>query len=131
MGRTILAILTGFITWSILWFALNGVLNAGFSEYIQENGAITNTGVLMMILIGSVVISIISGYVTAVIARDEILKHTLIFGVINLAVGIFFQSQAWDLLPLWYHLSFLILLIPAIIYGGKLREQRIGELASA
>jgi hypothetical protein len=29
--------------------------------------------------------------------------------------------SAWQLTPVWYHLVFLALLVPAVLYGGRLR----------
>jgi hypothetical protein len=41
--------------------------------------------------------------------------------VIQLGLGIFFQSQAWQLMPLWYHVPFLLLIVPATLLGARLR----------
>ena len=40
---------------------------------------------------------------------------------IQLALGLVFQAQAWKLIPVWYHLSFLLLLAPATLLGAWLR----------
>jgi len=33
-----------------------------------------------------------------------------------------FQSMAWNLLPLWYFIVFLLLLIPMAVAGGRLKR---------
>ena len=55
--------------------------------------------------------------------RQQVPDHrltTLILGILLLIVGVLVQAMVWNLLPIWYHLIFLILLIPATIAGGKL-----------
>jgi hypothetical protein len=44
-----------------------------------------------------------------------------ILSVLLIVVGVFVQAQLWRLLPAWYHLSFLILLLPATLAGAWLR----------
>ena len=39
--------------------------------------------------------------------------------VLLLITGIFVQMSIWALMPAWYHLTFLALLIPVTLVGGK------------
>ncbi len=121
MVRGILAVLAGFILWSVIWLATTNSIMAAMPEEVQPGSPVTNTGILLLLLVVSVIASVASGYLTALIAKENTMKYVMAFGVINLAVGIFFQVQNWQFMPLWYHLIFLVLLIPAIVYGGKLR----------
>jgi hypothetical protein len=34
------------------------------------------------------------------------------------------QASAWSALPLWYHLPFLALLVPACLLGGRMTARR-------
>jgi hypothetical protein len=45
--------------------------------------------------------------------------------VLLLVVGIYFQSQYWHVMPLWYHLIFLALLIPMCFVGARLAAPRV------
>jgi hypothetical protein len=76
----------------------------------------------MILLVRSVIVSMISGLVTALIAKENF-KSPLGLGVLLLIFGIFLQAVHWDYMPLWYHIPFLIWLIPITILGGKLRKQ--------
>ncbi len=78
-------------------------------------------GVLLALLVLSVIASVASGYLTTVIAQDPSITPGLILGVILLIVGILVQRSAWNLMPLWYHLVFLGLLIPGSVLGWWLR----------
>ena len=66
------------------------------------------------------VFSIAAGYVAATLAKENS-RSPLYLGVLLLLVGIAFQAAAWNRIPLWYHLPFLLLLIPMSVLGGKLR----------
>ena len=38
------------------------------------------------------------------------------------AVGIAVEASVWSLLPAWYHIIFLVLLIPVTMAGGRLKK---------
>jgi hypothetical protein len=66
------------------------------------------------------VCSLASGWTTAIVVGRSAMTPVLILGVILLAVGVLVQGLNWDKLPLWYHLPFLALLVPATVLGGML-----------
>ena len=133
MVRIILAIIVGFIVWSILWVGSDFVLMAvspdwyGKHQTNLEAAALNRTPfmsdslVLIIALIRSVIFSIISGFLAASIARENT-KSTLGLGILLLLFGIYIQSIFWNNAPLWYHIPFLALLIPMTILGGKLKN---------
>ncbi len=124
MLRSILAVIAGNIVWTILWLAMNAVLAGIHPQIADGKTRIESVSLLLFILVYSVVISVVAGYITALIARRNEIAHTVALGILQLAMGIFFQSQAWNLLPIWYHLSFLILLIPGNVFGGLIRQKQ-------
>lgn len=121
MLKIILAIIAGFVLWSFLWVAGDAVLRAVWKSY-DESVAVMSFSAAMLIvpLILSAIVSIISGYIAALIAGENS-KSPLILGVILLLVGILVQMSVWEQIPLWYHLTFWILLVPMTILGGKLK----------
>lgn len=132
MLRIILGAIAGFIVWSILWVGSDAMFMAIFSSYREylegfNNALITkqpfeiNLTILFLTLIKSFICSIIAGLITAIIAKENT-KSTILLGILLLAFGIFIQSIYWNYLPLWYHLSFLILLLPMSFLGGKLKK---------
>lgn len=133
MLRLILGIIVGFVVWSILWVGSDAVFMAVSDWYgkhhTEFDAAVTNnqpfavdSTVLIIGLVRSVIFSVIAGFVTAAIAHENTLS-TLGLGVLLLAFGIFVQSVYWNYVPLWYHIPFLLLLIPMTFVGGKLRKQ--------
>ncbi len=134
MGRSILAVLAGAVVWAVLWLGSNATLAAVFPGQLVPNQYIGHTGILMTLLALCIAFSLLAGYVTAVVARTNLVKHGLALGVLQLGLGIFFQSQYWNLMPLWYHLVFLTLLLPGNVYGAWLRDtvsRRVNAMASA
>jgi hypothetical protein len=132
MGRIILGVVAGFIAWSILWVGSDagfslissdwGKTSAEFQEAVANKTPYTlSSMVLIALLVKSFIVSIISGFITALIARENT-KSTFVLGILLLLFGIFVQATHWNYMPLWYHIPFLILLIPMTILGGKLRK---------
>ena len=132
MVRIILGAIAGFIVWSILWVGSDAIFSAisadwgktstDFRDAVANNTPYTlSSTVLIALLIKSFIVSIISGYIAALIAGENT-KSTVGAGVLLLLFGIFIQATHWNHMPLWYHIPFLILLIPMTILGGKLRK---------
>ena len=133
MLRLILGIVVGFIVWSILWVGSDAFFMAistsyrdymeGFQKALETKQPFELSSVILLLtLFKSFICSIISGLIAALIAKENN-KSTLFLGILLLAFGIFIQSVYWNYIPLWYHLTFLILLIPMTFLGGKLRRQ--------
>ena len=124
MLRSIGSVVTGFALWTLLWLAGNAGLAAGLPDAFRADGSIESSGLLLVVLALSALFSIVAGYVTAAIARTARMKHAAALGLLLLAVGVFVQIQYWNVMPLWFHLPFLTLLIPAALGGGLLRILR-------
>jgi len=133
MLRVILGIVAGFIAWSILWVGSDQLLinlspgwygahQLAFQKAMFNKTEFTpDSTILILHLVRSVVISIMSGFLAAVIARGN-RNAPLGLGILLLVFGAFIQVMAWSYLPLWYHVAFLALLIPMTILGGRLKK---------
>ena len=133
MGRIILGVIAGFILWSILWIGSDQLLMAVWPEWYGEHQImfqfamnenkpfVPDSTILIMHIIRSIIISIIAGFFAAMIAKENS-RSTLALGVLLLAFGTTVQLMAWNYLPIWYHLIFLVLLVPMTILGGKLKS---------
>lgn len=119
--------IVGFIVWTVLWLGSGALMDMipTFTLTADADGSFTNipTNYLIIKLVLSVIFSIVAGLIAATISK-ETTTAPLVLGVALLIVGIFFQFGTWDLLPLWYHMTFLIFLLPATLFGGKLRSFR-------
>ena len=57
-----------------------------------------------------------------------LLATSAVLGLLLLVVGVGVQAAMWNLMPLWYHLPFLALLLPATLAGAALaRRGKMGE----
>lgn len=121
MIRLALAIVAGFVLWSVLWLGGSALLRSLFAVDVTNSSSITDRRLLLLLLVLALIASIGAGYLALFIAQATVIRAALILGVLLLLVGIAVQSQYWTQLPLWYHLTFLILLLPATVMGGWLR----------
>ncbi len=88
----------------------------------------------MTLLTLCIAVSLLAGYVTGAVARTKPVSHGLALGILQLGLGIFFQAQYWQLMPLWYHLVFLTMLLPGNVYGAWLQDtvgRGVNAMASA
>ncbi len=123
MGKIILGAVAGFIVWTVLWLGSDGIITA-LMPGLAPNAdlSVVPSSYLVIKLVSSFIFSIIAGFVAALIAKESMLS-TAILGILLLLTGLFFQISAWNQIPLWYHIPFLLLLIPLAILGGKLKKQ--------
>jgi archaellum biogenesis protein FlaJ (TadC family) len=128
----ILGIIVGYIAWTFLWLGSDAVFSAISSDWaaksvefraaVEKNIPYTpDSTILIVLLVKSVIVTIISGFAAALVAGENT-KSTIILGVLLLISGIFVQIMHWNYMPLWYHIPFLLMLIPMTILGGKLRK---------
>jgi hypothetical protein len=122
MVRSILSVLAGVVAWTALWIPFGQVMMSAFPDIIDPRRYLGHVPILLTYIAASFVFSIAAGYITALIAKSKPRQHALALGIVQLAIGIGFEMSYWNLLPVWYHLVFLALLIPGNVLGGKLRE---------
>ena len=126
MWKQIFAVIIGYVLWSIGWLSYNSVLKKLALLPESQTQPIQDVKGLLSLLVGSIVLSLIAGYVVALIVHSTSNSPALVLGLLLLATGIFFQMQYRHVMPLWYHLLFLILLIPLCLFGASLRTAPAG-----
>lgn len=133
MVRIILGIIVGFVVWTILWLGSEQTLSSlspdwwGAHQIAFERAAVNGesftvgTSILIVNMIRGAVITVISGFVAALIAGENKLS-TVILGVLLLAFGLYVVAMTWSMIPVWYHVLFSAMLIPLTILGGRLKR---------
>ena len=119
--RSIGAVLAGWLTWGALCVTVNMGLMHFMPTLFRPDGTTESAPILGLLIAMSMVYSIVSGYLTATIAHAKPLEHAVALGVWNLSFGLYVQLHYWDVLPLWYHIPFLGLLIPGAMIGGWMK----------
>jgi hypothetical protein len=127
--KTILAIVVGYIAWTVLWLAGNAALVAAGIASRAHDVQIDSPRLLILMLGLSFVASLASGWVARVIAPAG--KAPLILALALLATGVAVQAGVWSLMPLWYHLLFLGLLVPLCLLGSRIRFKKLGAVVVA
>ena len=117
-----LGVVAGFVLWSVLWLCYNQLLLKAGVLPSDLSRPLTAPTPLLLLLAGSVVFSLVSGYVTARLAGEPSTMPALVLGILLLAVGIFFQLKMWNVIPAWYNVIFLVLLIPMTLAGARMRS---------
>jgi ABC-type multidrug transport system permease subunit len=135
MLRSILAIIAGSVAWMVTALGMDAVMMAIVPHLYDANGKVESLPLLLFSMTYSLLFSVLGGYVTALVAKRKELQHALALGVLQFVMGIAATIKFFDTAPLWYHVVFLTLLIPAILVGGQLRmmqkRRRFGHASPA
>lgn len=123
-GRVVVAVLAGAIVWAVLWIGGTQAAQAAFPAQLTPTQPITHTGALLGLILYSVVLSLLAGFVAAVVGRAQAVTAVWALAILQLVLGIGFEVSAWHLMPVWYHLVFLALIVPATVMGGRWRARR-------
>jgi hypothetical protein len=63
----------------------------------------------------------LSGFLSSFVAGEN-RKAPLVLGILLFAVGLMVEILVWQYLPIWYHIAFLLILIPSSLIGGRLKS---------
>jgi len=121
MGRIIIAVVVGFVLWTALWLVTGLVITKVVPDAAPVEGQrIESTGILLIFIVISVIISVVSGIAAVKIAPAAAAKTGWILAAVLFAVGLAIEIGGWDTTPAWYHIVFLLLLIPSVVVGARL-----------
>lgn len=116
--RTALGVIAGFVVWSVLWLCTNFALRSAGMLPATPTEPITAAAPMLALLVASVVCSVVAGYVAVRLAHVP--AAAPILGAILLVVGIVVQMKYWALMPVWYSVAFVVLLLPMAVAGGRM-----------
>ncbi len=125
-GRATLAVVAGAAVWAVLWIGGTRGGQAAFPDLLREGQPVTHAGILAALIGYSVALSLLAGFVTAAAGGREPLPAVWALAVLQLLLGIIAEASYWSLMPVWYHVVFLTLVVPATVSGGLLRTRRTG-----
>lgn len=124
LARTIIAVLAGAAVWAVLWIGGTQAAAAAFPNLFAAGQPVTHTAALIGLIIYSLPLSVLAGYVTAAAAVGDRMRAVWVLAILQLALGVLVETSSWHLAPVWYHLVFLALIVPATVYGGAMRVRR-------
>lgn len=120
MKRSILACLAGLLTWIVVVSVINRVLRQSLPNYSAAEHTLQFTLAMKWArLLMAIVTSVAAGAVTGYISRSS-RWAPLIVGSVVLAMFLPLHIAIWSKFPAWYHLTFLLTIIPAVLAGALL-----------
>jgi energy-converting hydrogenase Eha subunit F len=120
MLRNVMGVITGYAVWTAIWLAGNKLFFGAAAEAAQGGRYYSEAGPLIGVLALSIACSLAAGLATVRVALGKARGALLVMAGLLLVTGIAVQAGVWHLMPVWYHLIFLGLLIPVSLAGGRL-----------
>ncbi len=119
MIRAVLGVVVGYLIWSAIWLGGNTLFFTEAGKLVAEGKVFDQTLPLMGAIVLSVIASLVSGALCALIAQKKSRAAGIVLGLALLGTGVAVQASIWTLEPIWFHLTFLILLMPATVIGAS------------
>jgi hypothetical protein len=129
MKKAVLGVIAGLAAWMACIVVAGLIMRATWPAYVVVAEAMTFTLPMMLarLAIGAVA-TITAGWVTAAIAPRSMLVR-LMPGLILLVLFIPQHIILWNRFPVWYHLFFLLSLLPLTYLGAAIRHSTRGIVA--
>jgi hypothetical protein len=126
MLRSIGAFLAGLAAWVVVVTLLDRALRIGIPGYALAEPAMQFTlGMKVARLTIAAITSVAAGAVVGAIARPQPgTVVTFVLGALLVAGFVPTHVRLWSVFPLWYHLSFLVPLVPLLLLGQWLTRSR-------
>jgi hypothetical protein len=118
MAKNIFGVVAGLAVWLIVATVAGLIIRVSWPAYASVATAMTFTLPMMIarLSIGALA-TIAMGMVTAAIAQSVIVR--LMPAVLMLVMFIPEHVMLWEKFPVWYHLAFLLSLVPLTYVGGR------------
>ena len=127
MWRTVGSILAGLVTWAVVATILNFGLRAAIPDYHAAEATLQFT---MAMKVGRLTLAAVASLCAGAVARlvaPESRWSPLAVGLITLGMFLPVHVQLWSKFPVWYHLTFLLSIVPLALIGASLvrNERRV------
>ena len=121
--KTTGAVVAALATWILVATVLNLPLRISWPHYHEAETAFNFTFAMKLarLTLGTVS-SLAAGFVAAWIGKGR-MRAVLLTGVILLGLFIPDHYLLWSKFPVWYHLTFLVSLLPLTWLGARFHEQ--------
>jgi hypothetical protein len=120
--KTVVAVIAAMITWFFVATVLNLALRAWWPHYHEAEIAFNFTFAMKLArLVLGAISTLGAGFVAAWIGKGRMSAPTLT-GIALLCLFIPGHYRIWDKFPVWYHLTFLISLLPLTLLGAVLNH---------
>ena len=122
-GRSVLAVLAGFVVIFVLSLGTDAILHA--TGVYPPWGQPMADSLFVLATAYRILYGVLGCWVTARLAPDRPMAHAMVLGAIgfvfSLAGLVFAQKQGPELGPLWYSIAIVAIALPCAWAGGWLR----------
>ncbi len=118
--RVAVAVIVGYLVWSVLWLGGNTLLFDEAAQVVAAGKTFSDAGGLSGLIALSMVCSLAAGASAAALAKKRHRPAVLVMSGLLLATGAAVQYDIGALMPIWYHLTFLALIVPVCVVGGAI-----------
>ena len=123
MIRKVAGVASGLVVWFVVATAANLLLRVALPDYAEAEKSLSFTlAMLLARLVVGALSSVCAGFATAWITKSRGMAVTVL-GIVLTALFIPIHYGLWDRFPVWYHLSFLVSLLPFTLLGTRLKAQ--------
>ena len=124
--RTVVAVIAALVTWFFVATVINMALRALWPHYHEAEISFNFTFAMKFArLVLGAISTLGAGFVAAWIDKGRMSAATLT-GVVLLCLFIPGHYMIWNKFPVWYHLTFLLSLLPLTLLGAALNH-RVGR----
>lgn len=117
IGRSILAVFTGFVAVVVLSLGTDQLLHS-LDVYPPWDQPMTDTGLLLIALTYRVVYGVLGSFIAAWLAPRAPMTHALVLGAIGFVLSIIGAIAMWHLGANWYPIALVITALPGAWIGG-------------
>ena len=119
LAKAVIGVVAGLAVWMAVVAVAGLIMRSSWPAYARVADAMTFTLPMMLarLSIGALA-TLAAGWATAAIAPRPTLVR-LMPGLILLAAFIPQHIALWNVFPVWYHLTFLLSLVPLTYLGGR------------
>jgi hypothetical protein len=122
MFKTVGAVIVGLVAWIFVATVLNLALRASWLHYHEAEIAFNFTFAMKLArLVLGATSTLAAGFVAAWIDKGRMRAATLT-GIVLLGLFIPNHYMIWSKFPIWYHLTFLVSLLPLTLLGAALNR---------
>jgi hypothetical protein len=126
MWRQVIAFVSALIAWVLVASLLDRLLRIGLAGYAAAEPAMDFTlSMLWARLALGALASVSAGYVLARLAPNA-RRLPPIFGTLWLVAFLPVHYNLWNKFPLWYHLLFLLTIVPLVMAGARIGARKAG-----
>jgi hypothetical protein len=118
--KTIGAAIAALVTWFFVATVLNLALRVSLPHYHEAEASFNFTLAMKIVrLVLGAISSVGAGFVAAWIGKDW-MKAATLTGIVLLGLFIPGHYLLWSKFPIWYHVTFLVSLLPLTVLGAAL-----------